>query len=100
MHDKRVHPRVPLSANVTCEVRGGQVISGFTKDISVGGVFIHSDEQVTFGTEVTIVVRMPTAKTDLRLPGTIRWMKEDGFGVQFGLLGARETHAISELFKS
>ena len=35
-----------------------------------------------------------------RLPGVVRWLKPGGFGVQFGLLGARDTHAISELFKS
>ena len=100
MQDKRLHPRVPLSANVTCEVRGGEAITGLSRDISVGGIFIESQAEVTFGTEVTIVLRLPNTKADFRLPGTIRWMKEDGFGVQFGLLGARETHAISELFKS
>jgi type IV pilus assembly protein PilZ len=81
-------------------VRGAEAISGVSRDISVGGIFIESEAQVTFGTEVIIVLRLPNTKADFRLPGTIRWMKEDGFGVQFGLLGARETHAISELFKS
>jgi PilZ domain-containing protein len=100
VHDKRVHPRVPLSANITCEVRGAEAITGRSRDISVGGIFIESEAQVTFGTEVIIVIRLPNTKADFRLPGIIRWMKEDGFGVQFGLLGARETHAISELFKS
>jgi type IV pilus assembly protein PilZ len=100
VQDKRLHPRVPLGANVTCEVRGAEPITGVSRDISVGGIFIESQAEVTFGTEVTIVLRLPNTKADFRLPGTIRWMKEDGFGVQFGLLGARETHAISELFKS
>ena len=100
MQDKRVHPRVPLSATVRCEVSGGDAILGNAKDISVGGMFIESDTRVTFGTEVSIVLRLPNTKSDYRLPGTIRWIKPGGFGVQFGLLGARETHAISELFKS
>lgn len=100
MHDKRVHPRVPFDANVTCEVRGGDNIPGRVKDISVGGVFIESEVPVAFGTEITIVVRLPNTKADTRLPGVIRWFNPGGFGVQFGLLGARETHAISELFKS
>ena len=73
---------------------------GRAKDISVGGMFIESETAVTFGTEVIIVLRLPNTKADSRLPGTIRWLKPGGFGVQFGLLGARETHAISELFKS
>lgn len=100
MQDKRSHPRVPLSVDVTCEVSGGAPILGRSKDISVGGMFIDSETQVTFGTQVSIVLRLPNTKADVRLPGIIRWLKPGGFGVQFGLLGARETHAISELFKS
>jgi Tfp pilus assembly protein PilZ len=86
--------------NVTCEVSGGATVSGISTDISVGGMFIESDAQLTFGTQVSIVLRLPNTKADARLPGVVRWLKPGGFGVQFGLLGARETHAISELFKS
>ena len=100
MQDKRSHPRVPVSAEITCEVSGGASIIGRAKDISIGGMFIESEEVVSFGLEVTIVLRLPNTKADSRLPGIVRWIKPGGFGVQFGLLGARETHAISELFKS
>lgn len=100
MHDKRTHPRVPFQADVTCEVSGAPVIKGQAHDISIGGMFIESEARVSFGTQVTIVVRLPNTKADSRLPGVIRWLKPGGFGVQFGLLGARETHAISELLKS
>lgn len=85
---------------VTCEVTGGAPVSGFSKDISVGGMFIEASVQPGFGTQVTIVLRLPNTKADARLPGVVRWLKPGGFGVQFGLLGARETHAISELLKS
>ena len=100
MQDKRSHPRVPLSAEVVCEMSGGGSVTGQAKDISVGGMFIESEAQVGFNMQVTIVVRLPNTKAESRLPGVIRWIKPGGFGVQFGLLGARETHAISELFKS
>jgi type IV pilus assembly protein PilZ len=81
-------------------VKGGDMLSGRAKDISIGGMFIESDAKVSFGLEVTIVLRLPGGKADSRLPGIVRWLSPGGFGVQFGLLGARETHAISELFKS
>ena len=100
MHDKRSHPRVPLTVEVTCEVNGGASILGRAKDISVGGMYIESETEVSFGTQVSIVLRLPNTKADARLPAVIRWIKPGGFGVQFGLLGARETHAISELLKS
>jgi hypothetical protein len=86
--------------DVACEVSGGATITGHSKDISIGGMFIESETPVSFGTEVSIVLRLPKAKADCRLPAVIRWLKPGGFGVQFGLLGARETHAISELMKS
>jgi type IV pilus assembly protein PilZ len=81
-------------------VSGGTTINGRAKDISLGGMFIESEVAVTFGTEVMIVLRLPKGKADSRLPAVIRWIKPGGFGVQFGLLGARETHAITELLKS
>jgi hypothetical protein len=98
--DKRIHPRVPIDVEVTCEVKGGGIISGRSKDISIGGMFIVSETPVTFGTEVSIALRLPNTKADNHLPGTVRWLNPGGFGVQFGLMGARETHAISELLKS
>jgi hypothetical protein len=30
----------------------------------------------------------------------VRWTRSDGMGVQFGLIGARETHAITELTRA
>lgn len=98
--DKRVHPRVPINVDVTCQVEGGASIAGRSRDISIGGMFIESEAPVTFGMQVSIVLRLPNTKQDSRLPGTVRWLNPGGFGVQFGLLGARETHAISELLKS
>jgi type IV pilus assembly protein PilZ len=98
--DKRVHPRVPISADVTCEEKAGAVIHGRSRDISIGGMFIESETPVSFGMELIIILRLPSTKADSRLPGTVRWLAPGGFGVQFGNLGARETHAISELLKS
>lgn len=99
MEDKRVHPRVVVNTPVSCEVKNGAAFAGVARDISIGGTFVEATEVVPFGTEVTIVARFPGTKADFRLPGTVRWVKPDGFGVQFGALGARETHAISQLLK-
>jgi hypothetical protein len=99
VQDKRVHPRVNLDAPVSCQPHDGAPIAGVAKDISIGGMFIEATESLPFGTEITIVLRLPGAKVELRLPGIVRWVKPVGFGVQFGSMGARETHAISELLK-
>ena len=34
------------------------------------------------------------------LPAIVRWTSPVGMGVQFGLLGVRETHAITEIVRA
>jgi hypothetical protein len=99
LNDKRLHPRVPIDVTFTCEHAGGASFSGHAKDISVGGMYVDADQQPSFGTQLTMIGRLPGAKKDVRLPAVVRWAKPGGFGVQFGLLGALETHLISELMK-
>jgi PilZ domain len=95
--EKRVHPRVSVEIAVSCERLGAPPVLGTARDLGVGGVFIETSEVLPFGTELVIVGRLPGMKAELRLPGVVRWAKADGFGVQFGLLGARETHSILAL---
>lgn len=83
---------------MTCELENRSII-GSARDISLGGMFVESQEVPAFGAELTIVVRLPGTSADARLPGVVRWTEASGFGVQFGLLGARETHDIANLLK-
>ena len=99
MQDKRVHARVPISVTVTCEARDGASFQGEAKDISLGGMYVESESPPAFGTELTVVGELPGVKGELRLPGVVRWSKAGGFWVQFGLLGARDTHAIARLMR-
>jgi PilZ domain-containing protein len=100
LEDKRLHPRVPIDVTMTCEAPNVPSFEARAKDISVGGMFLESNSQPAFGTELTMVGRLPGGKKDVRLPAVVRWNKPHGFGVQFGLLGALETHIISELMKA
>ena len=84
---------------VSCVRRDAPPVIGTTRDIGIGGAFIESAELPAFGAEVVVVGRLPGTQTELRLPGVVRWASSDGFGVQFGLLGARETHALSALLQ-
>ncbi len=99
MEEKRVHPRIPINVDVSCEMKDGAAVTGVAKDLSLGGMFIESEQAPPFGTDLTIVGRLPGASSESRLPGVVRWTKPGGFGIQFGLLGARETHAISQLLR-
>ena len=84
---------------MSCETREGAKLSGEAKDISLGGVYVACEEAPAFGTELTIIGKLPGMNSESRLPGVVRWSGADGFGVQFGLLGARETHAIVKLMR-
>jgi hypothetical protein len=99
VEDKRVHPRVNVHTAVSCQRRDSAPFTGMAKDSSIGGMFIESTEILPFAMELTIVARLPGTKAELQLPAIVRWVKPTGFGVQFGSLGARETHAISLLLK-
>jgi type IV pilus assembly protein PilZ len=47
-----------------------------------------------FGAQVNVYARLPGQAEEMTLPGVVRWATPKGFGVQFGLLGARVTHAL------
>jgi type IV pilus assembly protein PilZ len=92
--------RTPLDAAVTFTRKSAAaVLDGRAQDMSVGGMFIETSTAAPFGSEVTVRVRLPASKSDLTLPGVVRWVGEGGMGLQFGNLGAKETHEITEFVK-
>lgn len=99
MLEKRRYPRTSIDLPVLFTVKGEGEGRGTGKDISIGGMFVETDAVVSFGAEVAIRVRLrtPNGDQEFTLPGIIRWVRDGGMGVQFGLLGALETHAITEL---
>jgi type IV pilus assembly protein PilZ len=103
--DLRKHSRATLSATLVFFPKAGKDSSearlpGVGKDISVGGMFIETETPSAFGSEVVVVVELPGQKDKLTLPAVVRWTNPQGMGIQFGLLGARETYAITEFTKS
>lgn len=74
-------------------------MAGTLVDVSMGGAFVGASTVPAFGVQIVIIADLPGAP-GARLPSVVRWSKPGGFGVQFGLLGARETHALSTLVRS
>jgi type IV pilus assembly protein PilZ len=98
----RRYQRAPL--DVPCEFiakEGGERFSGRSKDISVGGMFVYAQQPLAFGVELVVHLQLPGQKAPFALPGVVRWSRTgEGMGIQFGLMGARETHAITELTRA
>src|ERR1700678_2556521 len=95
--EQRRFPRVPIGVQVEVTSRDSwEKAPGIARDISLGGTFVETAFRATFGVAVLVGFTLPGQKPML-LPGIVRWTSERGMGVQFGLLGAQETHAITEI---
>lgn len=88
--DRRIQVDVP--AELVAE--GGVRSYGLARDISVGGVRVETDMPVSFGSAMVVRMQLPGSTRDLVLPAIVRWTRLGVVGLQFGLLGARETHLI------
>lgn len=102
MIEKRAHQRTRIDAPLTYVLRGrhDQSFQGIGRDISVGGIYIEADQPAAFNSEIIIHVRLPGNSKTFALPGIVRWVRPNGMGVQFGNLGAVETHTITELSRN
>jgi hypothetical protein len=99
--EKREHVRAPINIPVTFTVQGSdRPIAGTGRDISIGGIHVQTEEAASFGATVVVRVSLRTAQgtfADFNLPGVVRWVRGNDMGIQFAMLGVRETHAITEL---
>jgi type IV pilus assembly protein PilZ len=60
-------------------------------------MFVETSAPAPFRAEVVVHIVLPGHGAPFALPGVVRWTRGGGMGVQFGLIGARETHAITEV---
>ena len=97
MTEKRKHQRVPLGSTVRCFLDDELVAEGRGRDLSLGGLFVVSSTKLGFGQRLR--VELTVEDVQLLVPAVVRWSTAEGMGLQFGLLGARETHAILGLMK-
>jgi type IV pilus assembly protein PilZ len=97
VHEKRRHFRKRVTFDVEFNVAEGPRQSGVCRDFSLGGVQVDTTTPAPFGANVTVYLRLRGGSNVSALPGIVRWVKPGSMGVQFGLLGARETYAITEM---
>jgi hypothetical protein len=96
---RRRFARVRLGVGVEFSAQADDFLfsmDGVGKDISLGGMFIETDIPCLFGEAVVVHVTLPRRRRRLGLRATVRWTSSAGLGVQFGLLGAIDTHEIAE----
>lgn len=101
MSELRRYQRTTIDVAVEFVAKGGaRKLAGRATDISLGGMFIKTDAPLPFSVELVVHVTLQGQRSPFAMPAVVRWSGEAGMGVQFGLIGARETHAITELTKA
>ncbi len=96
---RRVHERFNCELPVTVLYEGDE-LSGIASNISLGGLYIVTESQVPFGMDVKVRFQVPSLKEPATVDSKVRWVKPDGFGVQFGSLRALEVWALNQYFKT
>lgn len=97
MSDHRQHPRRVIASEVAFQVDGGPRVEARYRDVSLGGMFIETEAPHPYGTRLRVFARLPNLPGEAVIEAIVRWAKPDGMGVQFGSMGARETHGLTVL---
>jgi hypothetical protein len=95
--EQRRHFRKPVDYAIEFSHGQGARTPGICRDFSLGGMAIETTTPAPFGANVTIHIQLLGLTGASALPGIVRWTTGKSMGVQFGLLGARETYAITEM---
>ncbi len=79
-------------------------VSGMTRNISLGGVFVESEHRFAFGARVSVRFSIPTQEEPVEVEGHVRWTEAEegvprGFGIQFEGLRARDVWALNKFFE-
>lgn len=84
--EKRQHPRIPIIARVTMK-DGGETTYLFTRDLSLGGAALITEQPLSVGTKVLLEFAVPNVKNLIKVEGeVVRYFShppETGFGVKF-----------------
>lgn len=83
--------------------------SGFTVDVSVGGVFVKDSNVIPAGTPVTVTLPLPGEENEVKCRGTVAWVNHpkhvtkeaypNGIGIQFIDINPKHKDAIHRYVK-
>jgi hypothetical protein len=97
VYDNRQHARRIVETEVAFQVGDRPRIEARCRDVSLGGMFIETAAPLAYGSALRIFLRLPGLRGEASIEAVVRWTKPAGMGVQFGTMGARETHALTQL---
>lgn len=78
---RREHRRVRMAVQVSYRSTGSFLVS-YSVDMSQGGLFIETARPREIGTELELWLAIPGAQQDVRLKGTVVWIRREAQGDQ------------------
>jgi uncharacterized protein (TIGR02266 family) len=98
--DRRYERRVAIDF-----AHDGVPRSAFTRNLSLGGVFIETETALPFGAKVSLRFRVPTQSEPIEAAGQVRWLETEeghvrGIGIRWEGLRARDVWALNKYFES
>lgn len=68
--ERRSRQRMPVRLGVSVRSSRSQPATAYTRDLSTSGIFLYSDSEILVGSELEMVLMLPTQFTD----GEKRWV--------------------------
>jgi hypothetical protein len=68
--DRRSNQRVPARVPITIQSPANPSVTGFTRDLSLSGIFLYADAEILVGSDLEMVLMLPAELTD----GEKRWV--------------------------
>jgi len=104
-HFRHTDPRYARRLDVEL-IAGNRTFSATTGNISLGGVFVETEESFPLQARLQIRFRIPTQPEPIEVTGEVRWLEPGtgnqapGMGIRFQGLRAREVWALNRFFQS
>jgi uncharacterized protein (TIGR02266 family) len=95
---RREHHRKPFFTYVDYADKHG-AYRDFIQDISSGGVFIQTRMPFSVGQEVSLTFPIPNQPENLKIPGNIVRIGEEGIGVQFMVADDHQRKMVQTLLE-
>lgn len=61
--------------------------TGFARDVTRGGIFVHTYEPPEVGAQIDVTFRVPVLDTIVRLPAEVVWVRDEGSAARVELIG-------------
>lgn len=101
--ERRRHQRIQYETEVTFSSQNN-FFTGFTEDVSEGGLFLATYELAPIGTVIDLRFTLPDERV-VEVVGDVRWVRDPrqeepgappGMGVQFRALDEQDRRALAE----